>query len=107
MSYGCQKLDRWTESGILGRLHLSAQIRFLAKFLHDFPRNFVYKKAIKELSFSLVTHIAYFNTRFGRYRFLNSAYSADQILDRLDIQVLGQVLKSQEARNLPGFEHRF
>jgi hypothetical protein len=80
---------------------------FWQNFFTTSPETLYTKKAVKELSFSLVTHIAYFNTRFGRYGFLNSAYNADQILDRLDIQVLGQVLKSQEARNLPGFEHRF
>jgi hypothetical protein len=33
--------------------------------------------AVNEHSFPLVTHMAYFDTRFGRYRFLKSAYDAD------------------------------
>jgi hypothetical protein len=28
----------------LGRPDLSAQVKFLAKFFHDLPRNFVYEK---------------------------------------------------------------
>jgi hypothetical protein len=50
------------------------------------------KNVINELSFLLVTHTTYFNTRFGRYGILKSGYHADQILDRLGIQAKIQFL---------------
>jgi hypothetical protein len=60
-----------------------------------------------ELSFPLVTRTTYFDTQFGRYRLLKSGYGAEQILDRLDIQVIYQVLRPQEAQNFLGFENGF
>jgi hypothetical protein len=68
---------------------------------------FYTKNAINELRFPLVTHMAYFNTRFGRYGILKTGYSADQILDRLDIQVIDQVFGPQEGQKFLGFEHGF
>jgi hypothetical protein len=38
------ELNWVTESVILGRLYLSAQIKFLAKIHHDLPRKFEYEK---------------------------------------------------------------
>jgi hypothetical protein len=61
------------------------------------PESLYTKNAVSKLSFSPVTHMAYFDTRFGRYGLLNSGYGADQILDRLDIQVVDQVFAQQEA----------
>jgi hypothetical protein len=63
--------------GNLDRLHLSAQIRILAKFYHDLSRNIVYENAVNELNFSLVTHTAYFHTLFGRYGFLKRKQGAE------------------------------
>jgi hypothetical protein len=65
------------------------------KFRHDPHRNFVYENAINELRFLLVTHTAYFDTRFGRYGPLKLGYGADQVLDRLDMQVMHQVFGPQ------------
>jgi hypothetical protein len=65
------------------------------------------KNADNKLSFPLVNHIAYFNTRFGRYGLLKSGYGADQVLDRLGIQVIGQALGPKEAQLLLGFEQEF
>jgi hypothetical protein len=65
------------------------------------------KNAINELIFLVVTHTAYFDTRFGSYGFFKSGYGAEQILDRLIILVIHQILGPQEARNLPGFENGF
>jgi hypothetical protein len=65
------------------------------------------KNAFNELSFLLITDTACSDTRFGRYRLLNSGYGADQILGRLDIQVINQLLGPQEAKNMPGFAHGF
>jgi hypothetical protein len=53
------------------------------------PETLYTKNAVNELSFLGVTHMAYFDTRFGRYAFLKSGYGADHNLDRLDIHVLG------------------
>jgi hypothetical protein len=55
------------------------------------------KNAINELHLSPVTHMADFDKRFGRYGFFKSGYSADQILDRLDLQVIDQVFGPREA----------
>jgi hypothetical protein len=71
---------------------------FLAKFRHDLPRNVEY--AINKLIFPLVTHMVYSDTRFGSYGLLKSGRGAEQILDRLDIQVNDQVLRAQEAQIL-------
>jgi hypothetical protein len=43
MSYDCRKLDRFVESEVLDRLHLSAQVRILTKLCYDLPRNFEYQ----------------------------------------------------------------
>jgi hypothetical protein len=65
------------------------------------------KNSVNKLRYLLVTYMTYFDTRFGHYRRLKSGYSADQILDRLDIQVIDQVFGPQEVQNLLEFEHRF
>jgi polyphosphate kinase 2 (PPK2 family) len=65
------------------------------------------ENTVNELTSSLVTRMACFDTRFGCYRFLKSGYSAEQILDRLDIQVLDQFFRLQEERNMQRFEYRF
>jgi hypothetical protein len=55
------------------------------------------KNVVDKLIFLLVTHMTCFDTRFGRYRFLKSDFSAGQILDRLGIQVLGLVFGPQDG----------
>jgi hypothetical protein len=55
------------------------------------------KIVVNELSFLLVTHVTCFDIRFGRYGFLKSGFSAGLILDRLSIQVLGQVFGPQDG----------
>jgi hypothetical protein len=71
------------------------------------PKTLYTNNAINEFSFPLVTRTTYFDTRFGRYGFFNSGYSAGQIVDRLDIEVIGQVFGPQEVQNLLGFEYMF
>jgi hypothetical protein len=44
VSYDCRKLDRWAESGNLGRLNLSTWIKFVVKFHRDLPRKFCIQK---------------------------------------------------------------
>jgi hypothetical protein len=41
------------------------------------PETLYTKNAIKEVSFTPVTHMAYSNTRFCRYGFLKSGYGAE------------------------------
>jgi hypothetical protein len=41
------------------------------------------KNAVNEHNFTSVTHMAYSDTRFGRYGFFKSGYSAKLILDRM------------------------
>jgi hypothetical protein len=56
--------------GNLSRFDLPAQIRILEKFHHDLPETLYTKNVVNELTFSLVTHMAYSDTRFARYGFL-------------------------------------
>jgi hypothetical protein len=58
------------------------------------------KNAIIEHSFPLVTHMAYSDTRFGCYGFLNSGYGAELILDITDrwVNFSGLRPKKRESR---------
>jgi hypothetical protein len=58
---------------------------------------FCMKNVVNELSFPLVTHMTCFYIQFGRYGFLKSGFSAGQILDKLGIQVLGQIFGPQDG----------
>jgi hypothetical protein len=60
------------------------------------PETLYTKAVINELIFLLVTHTTCFDTRFDRYEFLNSGFIVWQILDRLVMQVLGQVFGTQD-----------
>jgi hypothetical protein len=55
------------------------------------------KNVVNELSFLVVAHMTCFDTRFGRYRFLKLCFSADHVLYRLGIQVLGQVFEPEDG----------
>jgi hypothetical protein len=55
------------------------------------PETWYKRNTVKEHNFLLVTHMTYFDTRFGRYWLLKSGYDADQILDRLDIELKSQI----------------
>jgi hypothetical protein len=61
------------------------------------PETLSTKNVINELSFPLVNHMTCVDIQFGRYGFLKSSYSVDQILDRLGMQVLGQVFEPQDG----------
>jgi hypothetical protein len=69
------------------------------------PETLYTKNVINELSFLLVTHTTSFDLGFGRYGILKSGYGADQIVDRLGIQVFDQVFGPQEVQTLLGFEN--
>jgi hypothetical protein len=70
------------------------------------PETLYTKNVVNELSFLLVTHMTYFDLRFSRYGFLNSDFSAGQILHRLGIHVLGQVFGPQDVQNLLRSEYK-
>jgi hypothetical protein len=71
------------------------------------PETLYMKNVSNELIFPLVTHTTCFDTQFGRYVFFKSGYSADQIPDRLDVQMIDQVFGLQEGQNLLEFEYKF
>jgi hypothetical protein len=56
------------------------------------------KHAVHELSFPLVTHMAYFDVRFVSYRILKSGQVAEHILDRLGIQANDHILRTEDVR---------
>jgi hypothetical protein len=70
------------------------------------PETLYTKNVFNKLRFLLVTHMTCFDIRFGRYGFLKSGFSAGQILDRLGIQVLGQVFGPQDIQNLLWSEYK-
>jgi hypothetical protein len=47
------------------------------------PETMYTKNAFNKYIFTPVTHMAYYDTRFGRYGFLKSGYGAELILDIL------------------------
>jgi hypothetical protein len=51
----------------------------LTNFCYDLPRNFEYKVAANELSFPLVTHMAYSDARFDSYVILKSGLGAEKL----------------------------
>jgi hypothetical protein len=61
------------------------------------PETLYMKNVVNELIFLPVTHMTCFDIRFNRYEFLKSGFTAGQILDRLVIQVLGQVFGPQDG----------
>jgi hypothetical protein len=65
-----------------------------------FPETLNNKVADSELSFPLVTHMAFFDARFGSYGILKSGRGAENFLDRLCRPVNNQVLRAEDAQNL-------
>jgi hypothetical protein len=57
---------------------------FWRNFAMTFRETSHTKNVTKELSFALVTHTTHFDKRFGRYGILNSCFSSEHDLDRLD-----------------------
>jgi hypothetical protein len=60
------------------------------------PETLYTKNAVNEHNILLVTHTTYFDIQFGFYEFLKSGFNTDQVLDKLVIQVLGQVFGPQD-----------
>jgi hypothetical protein len=49
------------------------------------------KSIVNELSFPLVTHMAYFDTRFGHYRFLKTEQGAELLWEDQIGECLSQI----------------
>jgi hypothetical protein len=79
----------------LGEIWTDRTLRHKSRSWRNFamtsPEILYTKNTVNEHSFPLVTHTAYFNTRFGCYGHLKSVYSARQILDRLNKEAKYQV----------------
>jgi hypothetical protein len=72
-----------------------------------FPKTLNTKVSDKELSFPLVTHMAYSDARFGSYHILKSGRGAENFLDRLCRPPNDQVLRAEDARNLTRVIYKF
>jgi hypothetical protein len=72
-----------------------------------FPETLNTKVAVSELSFPLVTHMAYSDARFDSYGILNSGRGAENFLDKLCRPANNQVLRAEDARNLTRVIYKF
>jgi hypothetical protein len=64
-----------------------------------FPETLNTKFADNNLSFPLVTHMAFSDARFGNYEILKSGRGAENFLDRLCRPTNNQVLWAEDAQN--------
>jgi hypothetical protein len=65
------------------------------------------KVAANELSFPLVTHMAYYDARFDSYGILKSGQGPENFLDRLGRPANDQVLRAGDARILVRVIYKF
>jgi hypothetical protein len=65
------------------------------------------KVADNDLSFPLVTHMAFSDTWFGNYGILKSGQGAENFLDRLCKRANDQVLRAEDAQNLMRIIYKF
>jgi hypothetical protein len=72
-----------------------------------FPETLNTKVADSELSFPLVTHMAFSDTRFGSYEILKSGRGAENVLDRLCRPANNQVLRTEDAQNMMRVVYKF
>jgi hypothetical protein len=72
-----------------------------------FPETLNTKVADSNLSFLLVTHMAYSNVRFGNYGILKSGRGAENFLDRLCRPANDQVLRAEDAQNMTRVVYKF
>jgi hypothetical protein len=72
MSYECRKLDQFAESEFWADWTFWSKSGFWQKFAMTFPETLNTKVADNDLSFPLVTHMAYSDARFGNYGILKS-----------------------------------
>jgi hypothetical protein len=71
------------------------------------PETLNTKVADNDLSFPLVTHMAYSDARFGSYGILKLGRGAENFLDRLCRPANDQVLGAKDARNLTRVVYKF
>jgi hypothetical protein len=72
MSYDCRKLDRFAESEFWADWTFRSKSGFWQNFAMTFPETLNTIVANNDLSFPLVTHMAYSDVRFGSYWILKS-----------------------------------
>jgi hypothetical protein len=72
-----------------------------------FPETLNTKVADSELSFPLVTHMAFSDARFGSYEILKSGRGAENVLDRLCRPANNQVLRTEDAQNMMRVVYKF
>jgi hypothetical protein len=72
-----------------------------------FPETLNTKVADSELSFPLVTHMAFSDARFDSYGILKSGRGAENFLDRLCRPVNDQVLRAEDAQNMTSVVYKF
>jgi hypothetical protein len=72
MSYDSQKLDRFAESGFWADWTFWSNSGFWQNFPMTIPETLNTKVADNDLSFPMVTHMAYPDARFGSYGVLKS-----------------------------------
>jgi hypothetical protein len=107
MSYNCWKLNRLAESGFWADRTFWSNSGFWQNFAMTFPETLNKKVADNELSFPLVTHMAYSDARFGSYGILKSGRGAENFLDRLCRPANDQVLRAEDARNMMRVVYKF
>jgi hypothetical protein len=83
MSYDCRKLERFAESELSADWTFWSKSGFWQNFAMTFSETLNTKVADSKLRFPLVTHMAFFDARFGSYEILNSGRGAEDFLDRL------------------------
>jgi hypothetical protein len=71
-SYDCRKPDRFAESDFWADWTFRSKSGFWQNFAMTFPETLNTKVAVSELSFPLVTHMAYSDGRFDSYGILKS-----------------------------------
>jgi hypothetical protein len=107
MSYGYQRMARWLNQGKLSRLDLPTQISIWQNFAMTILKTLNTKVVDNDLSFPLVTHMAFSNARFGSYRILKSVRGAENFLDKLCRPANDQALRAEDARNLTRVVYNF
>jgi hypothetical protein len=107
MSYDCRKLDRFAESEFWADWTFWSKSGFWQNFAMTFSETLNTKVADNDLSFPLVTYMAYSDARFGSYGILKSRRGAENFLDRLRRLANDQVLRAEDARNLMRVIYKF
>jgi hypothetical protein len=106
-SYDCRKLDWFAESEFWVDWTFWSKSGFWQSFVMTFPETLNIKVADNELSFTLVTHMAYSDARFGNYGILKSGRGAKNFLDRLCRPANNLVLRAEDAQNLMRVVYKF